>query len=41
MIFSSRFFRKPEHQNYRECQEQILRIFLQGSQLKSNSSSAT
>lgn len=30
----SAFFRKPEHKHYRECQEQILRKFLKGVQLK-------
>ena len=28
------FFRKPEHRNYRECKDQILRNFLSGLQLK-------
>lgn len=28
----SAFFRKPEHKNYRECQNQILRNFLMGLQ---------
>jgi uncharacterized protein YehS (DUF1456 family) len=28
------FFRKPEHRNYRECKDQILRNFLTGLQLK-------
>lgn len=30
----SAFFRKPEHKNYRECKNQILRNFLLGMQLK-------
>ena len=30
----SAFFRKPGHKNYRECQDQILRNFLNGVQLK-------
>ncbi len=30
----SAFFRKPEHKNYRECKDQILRNFLQGVQLE-------
>lgn len=30
----SAFFRKPEHKNYRECKQQILRNFLQGLQMK-------
>lgn len=30
----SAFFRKPEHKNYRECKNQILRNFLQGAQQK-------
>lgn len=30
----SAFFRKPDHQNYRECQTQVLRNFLKGLQLK-------
>ncbi|MFK5892758.1 MAG: DUF1456 family protein [Pseudomonadota bacterium] len=30
----SAFFRKPGHKNYRQCQEQILRNFLMGMQLK-------
>jgi uncharacterized protein YehS (DUF1456 family) len=30
----SAFFRKPDHKNYRECQDQVLRNFLQGLQLK-------
>ena len=30
----SAFFRKEEHKNYRECQDQILRNFLMGLQLK-------
>jgi uncharacterized protein YehS (DUF1456 family) len=28
------FFRKEDHKNYRECQDQILRNFLMGLQLK-------
>ncbi|MDD5758813.1 MAG: DUF1456 family protein [Desulfobulbaceae bacterium] len=30
----SAFFRKPQHKNYRDCKDQILRNFLQGIQLK-------
>ena len=30
----SAFFRKPGHKNYRECQDQILRNFLKGMQVK-------
>lgn len=30
----SAFFRKPGHKNYRTCQDQILRNFLQGAQKK-------
>ncbi|WP_028470974.1 DUF1456 family protein [Neptunomonas japonica] len=30
----SAFFRKPDHQNFRECQDQVLRNFLSGIQLK-------
>ncbi len=30
----SAFFRKPDHRHYRECQDQILRYFLNGMQLK-------
>lgn len=30
----SAFFRKPGHKNYRDCQDQILRKFLKGVQLK-------
>lgn len=30
----SAFFRKDDHKNYRECQDQILRNFLSGLQLK-------
>ena len=30
----SAFFRKPDHKNYRECNDQILRNFLKGIQLK-------
>lgn len=29
----SAFFRKPDHKNYRDCQDQILRSFLKGLQL--------
>ncbi len=32
----SAFFRKAEHKNYRYCQDQILRNFLKGMQLKYN-----
>jgi len=30
----SAFFRKPGHKHYRECQDQILRNFLKGAQVK-------
>ena len=30
----SAFFRKPDHKHYRVCQDQILRNFLKGVQLK-------
>lgn len=30
----SAFFRRPGHKHYRDCQDQILRNFLQGLQLK-------
>ncbi|HHJ80290.1 MAG TPA: DUF1456 family protein [Candidatus Tenderia electrophaga] len=30
----SAFFRKPEHKNYRECKDQVVRNFLTGLQLK-------
>lgn len=30
----SAFFRKPKHKHYRACQDQVLRNFLQGMQLK-------
>lgn len=30
----SSFFRKPDHRNYRECKDQILRNFLNGLQKK-------
>ena len=30
----SAFFRKPQHEHYRECQDQILRNFIKGLQLK-------
>ena len=30
----SAFFRRPNHKHYRECQDQILRNFLKGFQLK-------
>ena len=30
----SAFFRKPGHKHYRECQDQVLRYFLKGMQLK-------
>jgi uncharacterized protein YehS (DUF1456 family) len=30
----SAFFRRPDHKNYRNCQDQILRKFLSGVQLK-------
>jgi uncharacterized protein YehS (DUF1456 family) len=30
----SAFFRKPEHKHYRECQDQVLRNFLQGIQIE-------
>jgi len=30
----SAFFRKPGHKHYRECKDQILRVFLKGLQMK-------
>lgn len=36
----SAFFRRPSHKNYRECQDQILRNFLHGLQLKYRPSAA-
>lgn len=30
----SAFFRKPDHKNFRKCQDQILRAFLKGLQTK-------
>ncbi len=30
----SAFFRKPDHKNYRDCKDQVLRQFLKGMQLK-------
>lgn len=30
----SAFFRKPDHKHYRECQNQVLRNFLKGLQMK-------
>lgn len=30
----SAFFRRPDHKHYRECQDQVLRYFLRGIQLK-------
>jgi uncharacterized protein YehS (DUF1456 family) len=30
----SAFFRSPDHKNYRECQDQVLRTFLRGLQMK-------
>lgn len=30
----SAFFRKPEHKHFRKCQDQVLRNFLKGLQLK-------
>jgi len=30
----SAFFRKPDHRNYRDCQDQVLRNFMQGLQVK-------
>ena len=30
----SAFFRKPDHKHYRKCQDQVLRYFLQGLQLR-------
>jgi uncharacterized protein YehS (DUF1456 family) len=30
----SAFFRKPDHRHYRECQDQVLRNFLQGLQMR-------
>ena len=37
----SAFFRKPDHKNYRGCQDQILRKFLNGMQLKYRDSGTT
>lgn len=34
----SAFFRKPDHKNYRECKDQVLRNFLKGLKLKHRSS---
>ncbi len=34
----SAFFRKPEHKNYRDCKDQILRNFLKGLQLRFHTS---
>ena len=36
----SAMFRKPDHRSYRECQDQILRNFLKGIQLKYHAGSA-
>ncbi len=30
----SAFFRRPDHKHFRECQDQVLRYFLRGLQLK-------
>lgn len=30
----SAFFRRPDHKHYRECQDQVLRNFLKGLQIK-------
>lgn len=30
----SAFFRKPDHKNYRDCKDQVLRHFLKGLELK-------
>jgi len=30
----SAFFRKPGHKNFRECNDQVLRKFLQGLQIQ-------
>jgi len=30
----SAFFRRPDHKHFRKCQDQILRNFLKGLQLK-------
>jgi uncharacterized protein YehS (DUF1456 family) len=30
----SAFFRRPDHKHYRDCQDQVLRYFLRGLQLK-------
>jgi len=35
----SAFFRKPDHRHYRECQDQVLRNFLQGLQLRETNTS--
>lgn len=34
------FFRKPDHRHFRECQDQVLRNFLQGVQLKEQGTQA-
>lgn len=36
----SAFFRKPTHRHYRECQDQVLRNFLHGLQIKYRDASA-
>lgn len=36
----SAFFRKPDHKNYRECKDQVLRNFLTGLQQKYRTSSS-
>ena len=36
----SALFRKPDHRSYRECQDQILRNFIKGIQLKYHSGSS-
>jgi len=36
----SAFFRKPDHKHYRECQDQVLRNFLKGMQIKYHNSIA-
>ena len=37
----SAFFRKPDHKHYRECQDQVLRNFLKGMQIKYRDGIAT
>jgi len=37
----SAFFRKPDHKNYRDCKDQILRNFIHGVQLKYRDNATT